>query len=116
MKELFIYSLLIGIFSFTYTYILTEGNQILNWPYKKLYKLFKTEERKEQGKGVHWLFMIIMYCEKCNAGQIALWMYLYNNYQNYIIHPLSTFVFHIAFVSLSIFFAATIKIIYTKHE
>lgn len=116
MKELFIYSLLIGIFSFVYTYILTDANQILNPIYKRLYKFFKTEERKEKGKGVHWIFMIIMYCEKCNAGQIALWLYLYNNYRSYILDPLPTFLFHVAFISLSIFFAAFIKLIYTKHE
>lgn len=112
----FIWSVLISIFSFVYTYILTQPDHLLNGTYKRLYSFFKTDERLAENKSVHWLFKILMYCEKCNAGQIACWLYLFNNLHNYYLHPVRTFLFHLSFITLSIFLTSIIKNTYTKHE
>jgi len=72
--------ILLGIFSFVYSNLLTEPNMILSGWYKWLNKVFKTDKRNEEGKGYHWLFMILIHCEKCIAGQLALWFTLIENW------------------------------------
>lgn len=102
--------ILIGMLGFVYTNILTEPNQIFNGWYKKLYKFFKTDERRAQGKGVHWFFMVIMYCEKCFSGQIALWAFLYLNFNQYFYaFDLMIVLYHLFTIALAILASATIK-------
>ena len=60
--ELIKLSFAISIIAFTYSVILTEPHQILNGVYEWL------EKRLPE-----WLFFPIIGCEKCVAGQMALW-------------------------------------------
>lgn len=85
---------------------------ILNWLYNWLWAVFKNDERTNGG---HWIFKIIIGCEKCLAGQISLWLFLYLNYQQYLYAPLETAMAHILSVVFSIFCAATLLGVYTKY-
>ena len=105
---------LIAVFSFTYTNILTDIFPPLNWIYRVLYHLFGTDERAKMGLEPHWFFKIIIFCEKCNAGQIALWSFLWINRIDFIIDPVQTICKLILFISFTIFTTLAIKLIYTK--
>lgn len=105
---------LIAVFAFVYSYILTQPQQILNGIFKRLDLFFKTAQRADQGKPVHWLFKIILQCEKCVAGQIALWLYGFTHIDEYIESPIETPFLHLAFITMTIFLTAIIKNIYTK--
>lgn len=108
-------SLLIAIFAFVYSYILTQPQMLLNSTYRRLDVFFKTKERKEKGKPIFWLFKIILQCEKCVAGQIALWLYTFTHIDEYIENPIEIFFLHLAFITVTIFIVSVIKNIYTKH-
>lgn len=108
-------SLLIAVFAFVYSYILTQPQMLLNSTYKRLDVFFKTKERKEKGLPVFWLFKIILQCEKCVGGQIALWLYAFTHIDEYIEYPIETPFLHLAFIAMTIFLVSVIKNIYTKH-
>lgn len=99
---------LIGLLAFVYTYLLTEPNAIFHGLYMWLYKFFKTQEREDEGRPIHPLFMVLIHCEKCFAGQSAFWIYVFSNFYNY------NFLQHIFFTAYAIFIAAIIKALYTN--
>jgi len=108
--------LLIAIFSFVYTNILTEPDQIFSGLYKFLYRFFKTDERNEAGLSPFWLFKIIIHCEKCVAGQLALWLTVFSNwYQIFITNDLTVIVTILFSITFSILCTNTIKGIYNKY-
>lgn|SRR3990167_7246821 len=96
-------SVLIAVLAFVYTNLLTNSNQIFAGLYRFLYKKFKTESRIMSGRPYHPLFMVLIHCEKCVAGQVALWLYLYYHLNDY------DFVQHILFISFTIFIAHIIQ-------
>jgi len=107
--------MLIAVFAFIYSNILTEPNMILSGWYKWLYKVFKTDKRNEQGKGYHWLFMILVHCEKCIAGQLALWFTLIANWFDIVVnHDYSLIVVIIFSITLCILFTLIIKHTYNR--
>lgn len=69
-------SLLIALFAFVYAYLLTRPNALFNGLYNRADVFFKTDERLRNGKPLHPLFMLLIHCEKCIAGQVALWLFL----------------------------------------
>lgn len=103
-------SFLIAVAAFVYSYMLTRPNAMLNWLYNWAYVFFKTDERSNQGKPYHWAFMLLIHCEKCIAGQVAAWLYLFGNWSNY------NFLQHIFFTAFTILLAGLIKNLYTKTE
>ena len=105
---------LIAVFSFVYCIVLTEPEMLLNGLYKWMDGLFATDLRAEFGKGKHWLFKVLIACEKCNSGQIALWLFLYKNWYYYIIDPFQTLLNHVFFISFTIFLTTIVKITHTK--
>lgn len=105
------YPLLIAIAGFTYSYILTQPGEIFAGLNRVLSRLFKTDERLNSGRPLHPLFKLLIGCEKCIAGQLAFWSYLYVNIGDYGV--LIT-IGHILFVCLTIFLAAVIKGIYKR--
>lgn len=110
-------SVLLGIGAFVFSYILTEPNAILNKPYLFLYKLFKTDERNEQGRPIHPLFMVLIYCEKCVAGQWALWTFFFTNWRSYFYELTAWLILqHVLFILFTIFSASVVKLIYTNKE
>jgi hypothetical protein len=107
------FSLLIALAAMCYSYILTEPNAILNGVYKKLYKLFRTDEREEAGLPIHPLFMVLIYCEKCVAGQWALWLFFWYAWPLYVHEFCFLLVLkHIFFILFTIILAGTSKNIY----
>lgn len=96
-------SILIAVFSYVYTNILTEPDMLFNGLYRKL-----------DGNIPNWLFYPLIHCEKCNAGQIALWVYIYEYYLGFIFYPLETIGYCALFVSFTIFAVYTIKQINDK--
>lgn len=109
---------LIGLFAFVYSYLLTRPHALLNKFYNKCDVYFETDKRSAQGKPMHPLFMILIHCEKCIAGQIALWLGFGERWFNYIFwneHTLDNALTHILFIAYAIFCAAVIKGLYTKH-
>lgn len=111
---LYVFSaMIIAITATTYSTILVLPGEIFGGLYGKLDILFKTDKRNEQGKGIHPIFKMIMQCEKCVAGQMALWgglVYAWRYYSNdcfQLILP------HIGFIGLSIFLTLITKKIYT---
>lgn len=108
-------AVLIAVAAFTYSNILTKPDAMLNKLYNSLDMLFDNDKRRSNGKGYHPVFMILIHCEKCIAGQLALWIYAYNNVFGYILEPLETIGLHILFVAFTIFVAAVIRDLYYKY-
>lgn len=103
-------ALLIAMSAYVYTNILTDQNQIFNGLYNWLdIKLNNQETGKK-----HWLFMVLIYCEKCVGGQMALWIFLYLNYKSYLTNPFTALLSHIFFITFTILSATLIKEIH-KH-
>lgn len=100
---------LFGVIAFVYSNLLTQPEHLLAWWYRFWFDFFKGNERIMSGKPRHPLFMVIVHCEKCIAGEFALWYYLYHHYNDY------DFIYHISFISLSILFASCIRGIYFKY-
>jgi hypothetical protein len=67
------------------------------------------------GLGPHPIFKMIIGCEKCVSGQMALWIFLFFNYKNYLALEFSTIIYHALFIALTIFTTTIIKSIYSKH-
>lgn len=111
LQDYFFYSLLTAIAAFTYSYILTEPGEFFGKIHMWISDYFKNDQRMNEGQPLHPLYKMIIGCEKCVAGQIALWSFLAFNYDNYSIKAAFA---HVLYVSLTIFLAAVIKGIYIK--
>ena len=96
-------SLLIAVTAFVYSYVLTQPGEFFGKIYGKLDILFKTDARVSEGKGVHPLFKMIMWCEKCVAGQMAFWIFLACTWRLYLHREFIFVIPHILFIGLSIF-------------
>ena len=86
--------LLIAIFGYVYTNILTDVDMILNFVYNQL------DQRITKHR---WLFHMIIHCEKCVSGQVALWIYLITNFHKYNLLQ------HIFFITYTILIVEIIK-------
>lgn len=106
----YILALHIAITAYICSNVLTQPEHILCGVYNRLYKFFKTDERAEIGKGKHWLFMVLIHCEKCIAGQWSNIIYLILYWRNY------DFLQHIFFMSFTILMAVVIKFLLNKHD
>ena len=108
-------ALMVAVSAFVYSNLLTGTGEILGGVYGFLDRVFKTDERAEQGKPIHPLFKMLMQCEKCVAGQWALWSFLIVNWNLYARGYYLLILVHLAFIFLSIFLALIVKSFYTKH-
>lgn len=112
-------SFLIAVSAFCYACLLTDPGMILNGLFKWLdFNMHYKKANKtcsascsscaERGWIAKAAFKIIIGCEKCIAGQVALWMYFFvcTKYQ-----PLQ----HLFFVMFTIFITAVIREIYYKY-
>lgn len=86
---LIIQTLAIAVLAFTYTHLLTDDEMIFSRPYH-------LAERQLPA----WLFKPLIGCEKCVAGQLALWFFLVANWGAY---DLMTAAIHIWYISQAIF-------------
>jgi hypothetical protein len=105
-------AIVLAIGAFIYSNILTGTGEVLGWLYGFLDRLFKTDERAAEGKGIHPLFKMLMQCEKCVAGQWGLWSFLIYVWPLYKQGNWILFLPHLGFIFLSIFFAIIVKKIY----
>lgn len=119
-----------AIIGYVYSNILIQPGEILHWLYsyfqKKLTKvtISNTEIPEElrdmvgatTGKQIvkeHWLLKPLGACEKCTAGQIAFWMFLYHSiiqsyYYNYN-YCIFTVINHIFTICVTILLTIIIK-------
>ncbi len=114
--DYFILSLLIAIGAFVYTNILMGAGEILGEFNAFFYNVFNNEERLIKGDGYHPIYKAFFQCEKCFAGQLAVWTFLILNFDAYTYCGLSFLLIlqHVLFTTLTILLASIIKIIYTK--
>ena len=90
----------IGVIAAVAFTMLTRDGYILSW-YADL--LNKIESRYP------WIAWPLGYCEKCFAGQVALWFWLIE-YQTYTYDEIHIAFFkHVSFIMIAIFFTSTIK-------
>ncbi|MDQ3048838.1 MAG: hypothetical protein M3R27_14905 [Bacteroidota bacterium] len=110
----FVYTILVGMLAFVYTYLLTEPGQIFGRLNNFLYYFFENDKREMKGKPMHPLYMVLIYCEKCVSGQIALWSFLILHFHAYAAGEWILFFPHLLFIALSIFFSTVVKAFYIK--
>jgi hypothetical protein len=108
-------ALMVAIGAFVFSNILTGNGEVFGGLYGLLDRVFKTDERASQGKGIHPLFKMLMQCEKCVAGQWALWSFMIVNWNLYSRGYLILIFVHLAFIFLSIFLTLVVKAFYIKH-
>ncbi len=89
------------IIAFVYGVILTDSNMIFG----PVYRYF---EMKYGNIDQDWRFKFWLSCEKCIAGQIALWVYLWCNISDY------SLIDHAAFICSAILGTILLKKIYER--
>lgn len=90
-----------AMFGYCFSCVLTQEDKILERYGDFLITL--------QNKGLKWLADPLGLCEVCFTGQVALWVWLLFNYQDYKIDPVHTFVSHVLIIVFSINFVILIK-------
>lgn len=108
-------ALMVAIGAFVYSNLLTGTGEILGGIYGRLDIVFKTDQRAAEGKPIHPLFKMLIQCEKCVAGQWALWSFLIVNWNLYARGYYLLLLVHLAFIFLSIFLTLIVKSFYNKH-
>lgn len=83
----------IGLVSFVYTGLLTEPGMIFSKAYEHAQKL------------PNWLFMPLIGCHRCNAGQLALWHYIFE-------HNVYRLDLHVLYICISILTAEILIILW----
>lgn len=80
-----------AVIGYVYAGILTQPGEVLflwsRWLHKRLRKTYMVPgtgvvKEVEQVKD-HWLLKPLVACEKCVAGQMALWSYLVHSFKHY---------------------------------
>lgn len=109
-------TIFISITAFTYSYILTQPNEIFGRLRIVLEQWFKHDQRLVAHKGPHPIYKMIMWCEKCVSGQLSFWIYLAWHYDQYLHgNILYNAIEHIFFTATTIFLTTIIKSLYIKH-
>jgi hypothetical protein len=111
-SDFFILSFLIAILAFVYVCILAIPGEVFGKINNFLYLYFKNNEREQAGMFPHPIYKLLIGCEKCIAGQIALWSFLVKNWTEYTYKLIFT---HVLFVGLTIFITVIIKSIYKRY-
>lgn len=111
-------TIFISITAFVYANILSQPGEIFGKWYGFLNNLFQTDKRISSGKQLHPLFKMMIGCEKCVSGQLALWYFMANNYGGYFIGVrefILTAFQHSFFIATTIFLTTIIKSLYEKY-
>lgn len=114
-QDYFILSFLIAVLSYVYTNVLTEPTEIFSKWKSFLHNKLNDEEKLNAGYGYHPLYKVLVHCEKCFGGQLALWTYMVlssGSYANNILIPKAMFILilkHLCFIALTIFTTIIIK-------
>lgn len=103
---------MVGCVGFIYTVVLTRPGEIFSGLYRRLNERFNKIDECTWRKHDHPLFKILIGCEKCNSGQLALWTYpLFIGIRNY--EPLHI-MYHLFAISTAILFSIILNSIYQK--
>lgn len=114
-QDYFILSFLLAVLAYVYTNVLTEPTEIFSKWKSFLHNKLNDEEKLNAGLGYHPLFKVLVHCEKCFAGQTALWVYLilsHNRYFDSLLIPKALFILilkHVCFITLTILQVVLIK-------
>ena len=99
------YGFYCGIMGIVWSTILVDKGMIFNSIDKYLYK--KLNSSKQQLEGEYSpLYKIVIGCERCFTGQLALWSYIYFCYNNVLTYSIIS---HILCVSTGIASVTVIK-------
>lgn len=69
------YGFMVSVISFVYTNLLTKPSEIFHGLYVKLFYAAQGSQCTPRDPFEVWWFRILIYCEKCNAGHLALWTF-----------------------------------------
>lgn len=98
-----------------YVLILTQPGEIFAGWYRFLYNAFNIEQYIIQGKPNPWYFKLLIGCEKCISGQLALWIFLIQNIQFYKCGMWSLAIPHLLFVGFTILCATVLSKLISKY-
>lgn len=112
--EYYIVSFLIAVLAVVYVNILTGPGEVLEWLKRGLHNMLNDEQKLNDGEGYHPLYKMLVGCEKCFAGQVALWTYFIMHVDRYQSISFTLIFNHIMFISLTIFMTVIIQSIYKK--
>ena len=90
----------VAIFSLTWCWILTDEGMLT----ERLYLWLKSKLEDKY----NWLYYPLIGCPKCNSGQVALWLYIYLQWNDY------NFINHIFFITTTVFLTSLLMKFYTK--
>lgn len=100
--ELF-FAFQIGALAYVLTCVLMQQDYLLEWYFDLLVDL------EQDGKAGKWLSKPLGLCEVCTAGQIALWVWLYFNYQDYALNAPEALLRTGLFIAFAIIFVTITK-------
>lgn len=122
-----------AVIGYVYAAILIQPGEILHWLFRIFQKLLTTKEiitidppeeligkvpaTKREIIKEHWLLKPLGGCEKCTAGQISFWLFLYASiFQKYYLYNDSIFVItnHVFTICLTILITILIKRLFQK--
>lgn len=98
----------LGVLGYVITCILMTQDYLLEW-YLDLLLILETK-----GKFGKWLSKPLGLCEKCFTGQLALWIWVWFSYVEYIENWSLAMFRHIVFISFSILFVVLMKNIFDR--
>lgn len=90
------------------TCVLFEEGYLLEWYYDALINL------KHKGRFGKWISKPLGLCEKCTAGQFALWVWLYFSWTEYLTAPVFAILRHAIFIAFCIIFVSVLKYLMSK--
>lgn len=96
-----------ALIAFVYAVVLVQPGEILSGWSSFIFGATWNEHTEKN----HWIYKVLLGCEKCIAGQICLWWFLRRNFYSYSIDKV---IIHIFTICLGIFLTIIIKKIYNE--
>lgn len=96
-----------ALIAFVYSVVLTQPKEILHGWGLFLYEITYNHQKEDN----HWIYRLLISCEKCIAGQLCLWWYLIRNFNSYSPDKI---IYHICTICLGIFLTIILKKIYNE--
>jgi hypothetical protein len=107
-------ALFIACTAVVYSCALTQPGEIFAKWHDFIYNATGVEKRITEGKPMPALYKVLVFCEKCISGQMALWIFLIQNFSFYRLGIWTIIVQHILFIGFTIFLSIVVKFIYNK--
>lgn len=118
IHNLIILPLMIAVTAFIYSDVLTEPGMLLN----KVYRWLDYSDCSNKRRVPEIIFNPLIGCFRCVSGQMALWVFMWNNSSKYMtfcrqfnLYDLVNLIaFHIYFMSITIYLTWIISKVYRK--